>query len=254
MPAADATAINYSNVALTGVFGRIFLKEPLGIFEMIMVVLSFSGVVLIARPPFLFRFLEGDAMDEESSSSGGKVLPTISAFMGSVMIALGYIVLRNMCKRDYNVMTICFYMMLPCALVSIVSTTVADEWTVPCSWTWLRVYLSAFAVYLGYVARSYALRVEDAIYVSLIGLNDLLIVLCISVALFSYVPDWINILGVFLIFGSSVMILLRKMIKAKMDRNRRSRRESSKAPEVASSDPNGPMLTEQANESKSERL
>ncbi|KAJ8982046.1 hypothetical protein NQ317_001741 [Molorchus minor] len=54
MPLADASVIVFSVPVFTGIFARMFLKEPCGLFNVFSVILTLIGVVFITRPPSLF--------------------------------------------------------------------------------------------------------------------------------------------------------------------------------------------------------
>lgn len=54
MPLADATVIVFSSPIFTGVLAHFLLDESWGLFDALATLLCFTGVVLIARPTFLF--------------------------------------------------------------------------------------------------------------------------------------------------------------------------------------------------------
>lgn len=54
MPLADATVIVFSSPIFTGVLAHFLLGEGWGLFDALATLLCFTGVVLIARPTFLF--------------------------------------------------------------------------------------------------------------------------------------------------------------------------------------------------------
>ena len=45
----------------TGVMARIFLKEPFGIFEAILVTVALIGITFVLQPPFLFSTYQAAA-------------------------------------------------------------------------------------------------------------------------------------------------------------------------------------------------
>ena len=54
MPLADATVIVFSSPVFTGVLAHFLLGESWGLFDAVATLFCFTGVVLIARPTFLF--------------------------------------------------------------------------------------------------------------------------------------------------------------------------------------------------------
>ena len=55
MPLGDAMVIILSSVLPTVILSRIFLKERLKLYKLICTVLILCGIILITRPPFLFK-------------------------------------------------------------------------------------------------------------------------------------------------------------------------------------------------------
>lgn len=54
MPLADATVIMFSNPVFTALLAWIFLKEKCTIWDCVFTVFTLAGVIMIARPPFIF--------------------------------------------------------------------------------------------------------------------------------------------------------------------------------------------------------
>ena len=55
MPLADASVVVFSVPVFVAIFARLFLKEPCGLFNVITVILTLIGVVLITIPPIIFN-------------------------------------------------------------------------------------------------------------------------------------------------------------------------------------------------------
>lgn len=66
MPLADATAIVFSSPVFTGVLAYFLLGETWGLFDVLATLWCFSGVVLIARPTFLFSRAIGNTEQESN--------------------------------------------------------------------------------------------------------------------------------------------------------------------------------------------
>ena len=54
MPIGDMTMIAASGTFFTCIFARIFLKEPIKKLNLLNIVFVLGGIMLIARPPFIF--------------------------------------------------------------------------------------------------------------------------------------------------------------------------------------------------------
>lgn len=64
MPLADATVIVFSSPIFTGVLAHFLLGEAWSLFDALATLLCFTGVVLIARPTFLFARLSERASEQ----------------------------------------------------------------------------------------------------------------------------------------------------------------------------------------------
>ena len=59
IPLGDAMTIILSSVIPTMVFSSIFLKERLRLYKILCAVIVTCGIILVARPPFLFKHVKG---------------------------------------------------------------------------------------------------------------------------------------------------------------------------------------------------
>ena len=55
LPLGDATTIIFSSPVFVMVLSFIILREPCGFFRALIVALLLLGVILIAKPPFIFQ-------------------------------------------------------------------------------------------------------------------------------------------------------------------------------------------------------
>lgn len=58
LPLGDATTIIFSSPVIVIALSFLFLKEPCGVLRIVVVCTLFAGVILVARPPFLFQVIE----------------------------------------------------------------------------------------------------------------------------------------------------------------------------------------------------
>lgn len=101
MPLADATVIVFSSPIFTGVLAYFILGESWGLFNFFGTLLCFVGIVLIARPTFLFpHAVEGATFD---SSSFQQATATLVALCGAVLTSIALITLRKLKGISYLV-------------------------------------------------------------------------------------------------------------------------------------------------------
>nr|XP_003223844.2 PREDICTED: solute carrier family 35 member G1 [Anolis carolinensis] len=91
MPLADAIVITFSSPVFTSLFAWIFLKEKYSLWDLLFTLFTITGVILIARPPFLFGSkvlgIEGEYTDHLRGS--------IAALASAVAMASTFVILRK---------------------------------------------------------------------------------------------------------------------------------------------------------------
>ncbi|OCT71763.1 solute carrier family 35 member G1 [Xenopus laevis] len=126
MPLADATVITFSSPAFTCIFACIFLKERCTIWDIVFMLFTITGVILIARPPFLFGSLD-ESLDYDYADH---MKGTIAAVSSAVGASLTLVVLRKMGKSVHFLLSIWFY-----AIIGLIECIIAlfalGEWRLP---------------------------------------------------------------------------------------------------------------------------
>ncbi|XP_071604806.1 solute carrier family 35 member G1 isoform X2 [Heliangelus exortis] len=91
MPLADATVITFSSPVFTSLLAWIFLKEKYSIWDLLFTLFAITGVILIARPPFLF----GSNVAGIEGSYTDHLKGTIAALMSTVSGASTFVIIRK---------------------------------------------------------------------------------------------------------------------------------------------------------------
>uniref|UniRef100_A0A8C5MA06 Solute carrier family 35 member G1 n=1 Tax=Leptobrachium leishanense TaxID=445787 RepID=A0A8C5MA06_9ANUR len=126
MPLADATVITFSSPAFTFIFACLFLKEKCSAWDIIFMIFTITGVVLIARPPFLF----GPRIEGLEEDYSDRLKGTIAAIGSAVGASLTIVVLRKMGKSVHYLLSIWYYAII--GLIECVITLFAlGEWNLP---------------------------------------------------------------------------------------------------------------------------
>jgi len=98
MPMADANMISAGAPIWVVIFARIFLKEPLVLFDIINVCITLLGILFIIRPPFIFGYDPLFEFDNQYYIAG------VIVFCGSVLLQSNvYIILRMLKGVHYSV-------------------------------------------------------------------------------------------------------------------------------------------------------
>lgn len=114
LPLADATVIQYTNPAFAALLAVFVLGERMRGREILCVALSLTGVVLVARPQFLFG--AGTGLDPVAAGVG---------LLGAVLSAAAYVVVRKLAAEHHLVVIFYFAIVstlgsLPLAVLSFV--------------------------------------------------------------------------------------------------------------------------------------
>ncbi|MBR9990986.1 MAG: DMT family transporter [Gemmatimonadetes bacterium] len=97
LPLADATVIQYTNPAFAAVFAVFVLGERMRRREVVCVMLSLIGVLLVAQPGFLF-----------GSDSGLDPTAAGVALLGAVLSAAAYVTVRQLAAEHHLVVIFYF--------------------------------------------------------------------------------------------------------------------------------------------------
>jgi drug/metabolite transporter (DMT)-like permease len=123
LPLADATVIQYTNPVFAALLAIPFLRERVGWRELLSVAVSLTGVLLIARPAFLF------GTDELR-------LPAFAlgvALMGAVFSGSAYVTVRKLGQTEHA-LTIIFYFSAISVLASLPASALSAVMPTPMEW------------------------------------------------------------------------------------------------------------------------
>lgn len=236
MATADAAAIIFGYIAFTALFARIFLKEPFGWLEMLLIALTITGVIFIMQPPFLF----GGYGSEKST----QIIPALAAFCTSLLGGFQMVALRQLGKQGTDACKTVMYMgiaLMVCTAISIASG--GAGWSVPgCSFTRFLTVLIGLFSFTSFSLLSFALTLENAVVISLITVSQVYLIFIADVLFFGARPDWFSITGTVLIVGSSMANSLKTVFgKKRTAATEDSKHEIDESVEGADSPPSQNM-------------
>lgn len=175
LPLADATVIQLTNPLLVALAAPIFLREPLRRSDLAGILLGIGGVVLIARPTFLF----GGA-DRPLDPLG-----LAAAIGGSLCSAAAYLVVRKLRTEHPLVVVLQF----PMLTVPLTIPLVARVWTWPTPLEWALLLAMGIATQIGQVKMTESLHLEPAARATAVSYVQILFALAFGVALFDETPS-----------------------------------------------------------------
>lgn len=211
MPLADASVIVFSVPVFTGIFAKLFLKEPCGLFNVFSIILTLIGVVLITRPPVVF----GDSVNSLGSDNEQKteVWAAVAAFSATLFGANAYVLLRALKGIHFSVIMTNFgsFAFVQCLLVTYI---IGGLCLPPCGFDRYLIVALALFSFLGQILLTVALQMEQAGPVSIARSSDIVFAFIWQVMFFNEIPNKYSVGGAILVMSSVVLIGLRKWILA----------------------------------------
>lgn len=211
MPLADQRVIFYTSPVYTAILGRIFLKESVSRFDVVAIVLSIGGVVLIARPTFLFGSLG------ESSSTEQIWVPTLLAVASAICHACSIVLTRKISKA-VGTRVVVFYVAVVGSVISFAASLISNSgFKFPDCDTYDAVYVLAAGAlgYSGQLLVTKALTLEKAAIISLVRTTGIAFSFVLQLIVLNVIPDGLSIGGAILVLLCNVSIFIKKFLDMK---------------------------------------
>ena len=175
IPLGDAVSISKIDVFLTGIIARLWLKEAYSILDGCFAVLAVTGVVLIAKPEFIF----GGGEEFTLSKLSGILLSICSAVCVSLMV----VIIRKISLKDKIPAQVNVYYSSMCgAVIAFIGTLASGRFTFPCQWDYL--YITLFIVF-GLLAQTFynmSMQYEKANTVAVLMTTNIIFTLILQVS------------------------------------------------------------------------
>lgn len=213
MPLADASVIVFSVPVFTAIFARMFLREPCGFFNIISVLLTLVGVVLITRPPAIFGATVS-ALGEDNETSD--IWGAVAAFSATLFGANAYVLLRALKGIHFSVIMTNFgtIALVQCLMV----TWLIGALCLPrCGWDRILIVALALFSFSGQILLTLALQLEQAGPVAIARSSDIVFAFIWQVMFFDEIPNRYSIGGAILVMSSVLLTGLRKWAVALPD-------------------------------------
>jgi len=192
LPLADTTVIHFTNPVWTALLAAVFIGEVLRGWEAILAVVALGGVMIVARPGFLF----GEA-------SGLDPLAVAAALAGAILSAAAYVTAKAL-TRTHDPLVIVFAFAFVSLVGSIPSTV--SSFIMPGGWEWLVLLGVGLGAQGGQLYVTKALQVEKAGRVMAVGYLQIVFAAAWGLFLFQEVPDLWTGVGAAIIIGSTFVM------------------------------------------------
>lgn len=206
MPLADATVIMFSNPVFTSLLAWIFLKEKCTIWDCVFTVFTLAGVILIARPPFIF----GEHLHGIETNYANHIKGAIAAFAGAIGAAFTLVIIRKIGKSVHHYLSVWYYAVIG-FVESIITVSVLGEWKIPfCGRDrWIMILIAVLGI-AGQTFLIKALQIEKAGPVALMRTMDVLLAFIFQFIFFNHAPTLLSLGGALCVVLSTSGVALRK--------------------------------------------
>ncbi|KAH9939623.1 EamA-like transporter family-domain-containing protein [Epithele typhae] len=214
---SDATVLQFLSPMFTALASAIFLREHFSVRNALAGLASLIGVVLIARPAFLFGNIdstiptipgEGDAPEV---SPAQRLLAVGLALIGALGAAGAYTTIRYIGSRAHTLHNMVAFSSLCVILTTFVMLVTQTPVVVPLRWDWLAILL--FIGLAGFVAQTLltmGLQREAAGRGTIAVYGQIVFATAFEFAFFHTVPPPLSIVGTVIIIGSALYVALSK--------------------------------------------
>jgi drug/metabolite transporter (DMT)-like permease len=176
LPLAEATVIQYTNPVFTALLAVIFLAEHMRPRDVLLVLLSLVGVVLMARPGFLFGGLSG----------GLDPIAVIVALAGAIFSAGAYVTVRRLGQTEDPVVIVFYFALV--ATVGSIPLTMARP-VLPTAGEWLALGGIGVVTQVAQVFMTRGLREEAAGRAMAVGYMQIVFAALWGLVFFAEFPD-----------------------------------------------------------------
>ncbi|KAM6130261.1 solute carrier family 35 member G1 [Phoenicopterus ruber ruber] len=206
MPLADATVITFSSPVFTSLLAWIFLKEKYSIWDLLFTLFAITGVVLIARPPFLF----GSNVTGIEGSYTDHLKGTIAAITSTVSGASTFVILRKVGKSVHYFLSIWYYAVIG-LIGCVIALFVMNEWRLPyCGKDRVLLILIGLLGLGGQIFLTKALQIEKAGPVAIMKTMDVVFAFILQILFLNHLPTWWTVGGALCVVASSSGTAIRK--------------------------------------------
>lgn len=191
LPLGDATAIQYTNPVLTAILGAAILGESIRRSDVAGATMSVAGVLLIARPSFLFGTAES--------------LPTwglLAASLAAVTSAMAYIAVRALRSTDDPLVVVFWF---PLVAAPVVIPWALASWVTPTPIEWALMLAIGCVTHASQIFLTRGIHLVPAGRATSVGYLQVVFAFLIGVTVFDEALNAWNICGALAIFSGTLI-------------------------------------------------
>ncbi|HUE96971.1 MAG TPA: DMT family transporter [Longimicrobiaceae bacterium] len=193
LPLAEATVLQYTNPLWAALLGAIYLTEKLSWREVSYVLGSLFGVLLIARPHFLFG----------GASAGLDPIAVAAGLAGALCSGAAYVTVRDLSRTEHPLVIIFYF---PLVTVAASLPGALANFVPPTSREWILLFGVAVAAQMGQIYITRGIRQEEVGRATAVGYLQVVFAAAWGLLFFSELPDAWTFGGAALILGCTLAL------------------------------------------------
>ena len=232
MPFADAMTIVYTSPVFTMVLSSIFFKDKCKLYKVLCTISLFAGVILVLQPPSLF----GEPKTENKPIATdlnykGYYFGAFMAFVSSFSAALHCVIVGRLFRNSTtnSALLLAFYagfgqmvVTLPSAILDKNQSVFSKNITQISGTTWVILIIVVVLGLIAFVLFNLAIRFIEPVYVSFVGVLEIVMAYIIQVVVFDTLPKFFGILGSIIVATTVFSAPLEKWISQKLPKSLQS--------------------------------
>lgn len=207
----------------------IFLAEDLGLHKILVCIAIMIGIVLIARPEFIFPPDHENHCEDESLPK--HIIGVLTALSSSLLAAGGFVMIRKMVKTPLDVINLWFsvFTFVGALLMLICVLYIPKEYTGQMGVLSQHIYWPTSAkdiaillgtgilAVIGQTCVTLAIKIEEAGIVALIRTFDVVLAFLLQISFLSEPVTWTSIAGAVIVCTAVSVSVLKKWLEQKSD-------------------------------------
>lgn len=220
---SDAVSITFLIPMVTAFFAFIMLGERYSVLEAVCAILSLGGVLLIAKPDFLFG-TEAEVPENDSAESSNSSLRLLATGVGLIGVcgASGvYVILRKIGKLAHPLISVSYFALLTCVVTFIITLVVPSlSFQMPRNfYQWFLFLLIGVSGFFMQFCLAAGLQREKAGKSSLMIYFSMVFALFWDFVIWDHLPGLLSILGMALIIGNAYVVFRYKPTASEEERS-----------------------------------
>jgi len=197
LPIAEASVLQYLHPMFTALLALVLLRERPTAATLACIALSFSGLLVMVRPGFLFGGL----------SASYDTLAVAIAIAGAFGSGLAYTIVRRLSSVE-DPSVIVMYFPLVCLPATVLLGW--DDFVMPGGWTWLTLIMVGIFTQVGQVSLTRAMQTETASRAGSFSYSQVLFATLLGLWVFGEIPGPWTLAGASLIMLGTLVNILWK--------------------------------------------